>query len=62
MAATITRASPSGLHAEGGEASIATALQTYSERATALRAFAEIRLAYAPKEYKQLFSTATVAT
>eukprot|EP00971_Amphidinium_carterae_P059930 1185522-Amphidinium_carterae.1 len=62
MAATATRASPSGARAEGGALDIATALQTYAERATALQAFTEIRLAYSPKEYKQLFSTATVAT
>eukprot|EP00971_Amphidinium_carterae_P302394 6008748-Amphidinium_carterae.1 len=62
MAATVTRATPSGLRAEGGEANIATALQAFTERATALQAFTEIRLANSPKEYKQLFSTATVAT
>eukprot|EP00971_Amphidinium_carterae_P073704 1457333-Amphidinium_carterae.1 len=50
MAATITRASPSGSRVGGGEADIATALQTYSERTTALQAFAEIRLAYSPKD------------
>eukprot|EP00971_Amphidinium_carterae_P099497 1968278-Amphidinium_carterae.1 len=62
MAATVTRASPSGLRTEGGEASIATALQSFTERAIALQAFAEIRLAYSPKEYRQLLSAATVAT
>eukprot|EP00971_Amphidinium_carterae_P227647 4515485-Amphidinium_carterae.1 len=62
MAATITRASPSGSRVGGGEADIAAALQTYSERATALQLFYKIRLGYAPKEYKQLFDTASVAT
>eukprot|EP00971_Amphidinium_carterae_P002956 57945-Amphidinium_carterae.1 len=49
---TVTRATPSGSRAEGGAVDTATALQ----------AFTEIRLAYSPKEYKQLFSAATVAT
>eukprot|EP00971_Amphidinium_carterae_P046209 909540-Amphidinium_carterae.1 len=52
MATIVTRATPSGSRAEGGALDIPTALQ----------AFTAIRLAYSPKEYKQLFNTATVAT
>eukprot|EP00971_Amphidinium_carterae_P080069 1584727-Amphidinium_carterae.1 len=52
MASIVTRATPSGVRAEGGAVDIPTALQ----------AFSTIRLAYSPNEYKQLFSTATVAT
>eukprot|EP00971_Amphidinium_carterae_P266588 5288467-Amphidinium_carterae.1 len=52
MATIVTRATPSGSRAEGGAVDVKTALQ----------AFTAIRLADSPKEYKQLFSTATVAT
>eukprot|EP00971_Amphidinium_carterae_P164448 3260519-Amphidinium_carterae.1 len=52
MATTVTRATSSGTHAEGGAVDLKTALQ----------AFTAIRLSYSPKEYKQLFNSATVAT
>eukprot|EP00971_Amphidinium_carterae_P083853 1659544-Amphidinium_carterae.1 len=52
MTAAVTVATPSGAHAEGGAVDMATALQ----------AFTAIRLRDAPKEYKQLFGNATVAT
>eukprot|EP00971_Amphidinium_carterae_P142865 2830348-Amphidinium_carterae.1 len=52
MAVIVTRATPSGLRAEGGAVDIPTALQ----------AFSAIRLRVAPKEYRQLFGSATVAT
>eukprot|EP00971_Amphidinium_carterae_P004651 93152-Amphidinium_carterae.1 len=62
MAATITRASPLGSLVGGGEADVDAALRSYTERAKALQLFSKIRLSYAPKEYQQLFETASVAT
>eukprot|EP00971_Amphidinium_carterae_P021372 421782-Amphidinium_carterae.2 len=52
MTTTVTRATPSGTHAEGGAV----------DKKTALQAFTAIRLSDSPKEYKQLFNSATVAT
>eukprot|EP00971_Amphidinium_carterae_P050890 1002209-Amphidinium_carterae.1 len=52
MATIVTRATPSGSRAEGGAVDTPTAMQ----------AFTAIRLANSPTEYKQLFSTAIVAT
>eukprot|EP00971_Amphidinium_carterae_P077034 1522034-Amphidinium_carterae.1 len=52
MTTAVTRATPSGAHAEGGAVNMKTALQ----------AFTAIRLRDAPKEYKQLLGSATVAT
>eukprot|EP00971_Amphidinium_carterae_P104788 2075212-Amphidinium_carterae.1 len=49
MATIVTRATPSGTHADGGAMDTTTALQ----------AFTAIRLD-APKEYRQLFGSAAV--
>eukprot|EP00971_Amphidinium_carterae_P206685 4101121-Amphidinium_carterae.1 len=48
----MTRATPSGTHAEGGAVDLKKVFQ----------AFTAIRLSDSPKEYKQLFNSATVAT